>query len=594
MFADETFHRRLVFVTTVMLLITGILLARLMSFQFRMDPIVKEQLEAQAANRYSRTVEVYPNRGQIYDRNGNLLAVNSFEYRIGISPNQVVNRAETARLLAPLLDLPEDEIYRKLQPGVDGKLSTYVLLKPVVGFEAGQAIMDLDLPGMVIEALPTRIYPQGELTAQLVGIFRDSDASKTRRGYWGVEGFYQSLLAGQSRRVTTSTIPVLEESTETVRGVRDGIDLVLTIDRDLQFLAQDVLNRAVAREQAENGTILIMNPRTGEILAMANYPMFDPNSLEPENLARARNPAVTDMYEPGSVFKVLTMAMALQAGTHDENWTYNDPGCFNPAGSRICNWDGAAHGNQTFVDVFVHSWNTGTATIFIQMAEQLGGPYAVYEMLKEFGIGSPTGVDLEGEAPGILPEPGDPDWNEAQFLTTSFGQGVAVTPLQMLTAVNAIANDGLIMQPHIVKQRIDGDEVLETRPAAMRRPLSAEVAARARDIMVRIVEDPASLDDYEFPDFKVAGKTGTAQIPIPGGYDPYGAIASFVGFLPADDPVVSVLVKLDRPINYWGSQAAAPVFEELVDRLVVLMEIPNDNVRYQLIAQGGDPFEREY
>lgn len=590
---DEKFFRRLVVVTFAMLVISAILIVRLLSFQFRMDPTVKQRLEAQAENRYIQTVEVYPNRGQIYDRNGNLLAVNSFEYRIGISPNQVLNRAETARQLAPLLGVPEDEIYRKLQPGMDGKLAAYALLKPVVGFEAGQAIMDLELPGMVIEPLPTRIYPQGELTAQLVGIFRDSDASKTRRGYWGVEGFYQSLLAGQSKRVTTSTIPVLQDAA-TTKSVRDGIDLVLTIDRDLQFLAQDVLNRAVAREQATGGTILIMNPRTGEILAMANYPMFDPNSLTAENVQRARNPAVTDLFEPGSIFKVLTMAMALQAGTHDEVWTYNDPGCFNPAGSRICNWDGASHGNQTFVDVFVNSWNTGTTTIFMQMAEQLGGPYAVYDLLKEFGIGSPTGVDLEGEAPGILPEPGDLNWNEAQYLTTSFGQGVAITPLQMLTATNAIANDGLIMQPHIVKLRIDGDQVIETRPAATHRPISADVAHRARDIMVRIVEDPSSLDQYEFKNFKVAGKTGTAQIPIPGGYDPNGSIASFVGFLPADDPVVSVLVKLDRPVNYWGSMAAAPVFQELVERLVVLMEIPNDSERFQLIAQGGDPFKREY
>ncbi len=590
---DEKFFRRLVVVTFFMLAVSAILIVRLLSFQFRMDPMVKQRLEAQAENRYIQTVEVYPNRGQIYDRNGNLLAVNSFEYRIGISPNQVLNRAETARQLAPLLSVPEDEIYRKLQPGVDGKPATYALLKPVVGFEAGQAIMDLELPGMVIEPLPTRIYPQGELTAQLVGIFRDSDASRTRRGYWGVEGFYQSLLAGQSKRVTTSTIPVLQDAA-TAKSVRDGIDLVLTIDRDLQFLAQDVLNRAVEREGATGGTILIMNPRTGEILAMANYPMFDPNLLTAENMQRARNPAVTDLFEPGSIFKVLTMAMALQAGTHDEAWTYNDPGCFNPAGSRICNWDGASHGNQTFADVFINSWNTGTTTIFMQMAEQLGGPYAVYDLLKEFGIGSPTGVDLEGETPGILPEPGDLDWNEAQYLTTSFGQGVAITPLQMLTAANAIANDGLIMQPHIVKMRIDGDQVIETRPAATHRPISAEVARRARDIMVQIVEDPASLDQYEFKNFRVAGKTGTAQIPIPGGYDPSGSIASFVGFLPADDPVVSVLVKLDRPINYWGSMAAAPVFQELVERLVVLMEIPNDSERFQLIAQGGDPFNREY
>lgn len=296
---DEGFHRRLTVITGFMLLISAVLIARLLSFQFRMDPAVKSRLESQAQNRYSQTVEVYPNRGQIYDRNGNLLAVNSFEYRIGISPNQVVNRAETARKLAPLIDVPEDEIYRKLQPGPDGKLSTYVLLKPVVGFEAGQAIMDLELPGMVIEPLPTRIYPEGELTAQLVGIFRDSDASRTRRGYWGVEGFYQTLLAGQSKKVTTSAIPVLQEAASITR-VRDGIDLVLTIDRDLQFLAQEILNWAVQREQATGGTILIMNPRTGEILAIANYPMFDPNSLTPENIQRARNPAIAAVSTPAA------------------------------------------------------------------------------------------------------------------------------------------------------------------------------------------------------------------------------------------------------------------------------------------------------
>jgi len=587
MIHDESLHRRLTLLSVVMIAISGVLIARLLSFQFYIDPDVKESLETSAESRYSRTIELMPDRGQIYDRNGNLLAVNSVEYRIGISPDQVQDREETARQLAPLLNVPEDEIYRALLPDANGNLERYLLLAPVVSFEVGQAIADLDLDGMVIEPIPTRIYPQGALTAQIVGFFAGSDDTKEGRGYWGVEGYYQSMLAGQSKLVTQSNIPVLEEGD--IAAVRDGIDLVLTIDRDLQYLAQDVLNRAIQEQGATGGTILIMNPRTGEILAMANWPTFDPYDPSPENVSHAKNQAISEVYEPGSVFKVITMAIALEAGTHDENWTYQDPGCFEPAGQIICNWDDRSRGNPTFVQVFVESLNTGTSTIFMEMTRE-----KVYPLLYDFGFGAPTGVDLQGEEAGIVIDDSSPYWSYSQFLTTSFGQGISVTPLQMLSAVNAIANDGLIMQPHIVKARIDGDQIIETRPTASRRPISANTAHRARDIMVQIVTNPNRDDDYEFTNLSVAGKTGTAQIPNPAGYEEGAAIASFVGFLPADDPVVSVLVKLDRPRDYWGSKAAAPVFQELVERLVVLMEIPPDSVRFELAAQGGDPFEREY
>ena len=588
MIRDETLNRRLTLVSLALIAISGVLLVRLLSFQFRMNPEIKQTLEDQAENRYNQTVEVLPSRGEVYDRNGNLLAVNSFDYRIGISPNQVLDRQAVAAQLAPLINRPEDEIYHLLEPDADGLYPPYVLLASIVDFETGQAIADLEIDGMIVEPLPTRIYPQGALTAQLVGFFAGDDAAKDRRGYYGVEGFYQTLLAGQSKRVTKSNIPVIEESGATNR-VRDGISLVLTIDRDLQYLAQEILDEAVIEQGATGGSILIMNPRTGEILAMVNNPTFNPDNFTPENLELAKNQAVSDVYEPGSVFKVITMAISLEAGTHDLNWSYFDPGCFEGGGIAICDWDRTPKGNPTFADVFVQSLNTGTATIFKEM-----GPYTVYPMLRDFGIGSPTGVDLEGEATGILIEPGDPNWNEAQFLNNSFGQGVSVTTLQMLCAVNAIANDGLMMQPHIVKARIDGNEIIETRPSASHRPISEETAHTARDIMIQIVEDPSSVDLYEFTDLKVAGKTGTAQIPTPYGYDPNGSIASFVGFLPADDPVVSVLVKLDRPAGYWGSQTAAPVFQKLVERLVVLMEIPPDSMRFQLVAQGGSPFNREY
>jgi cell division protein FtsI/penicillin-binding protein 2 len=587
---SEILQRRLALLSMLLLAISAILLARLLSFQFRMNPEVRRALADQAENRYEQTVEVLPNRGLIYDRRGNLLATNSFEYRVGISPNALMDRQEIAALLAPLIGKPENEIYSKLAPDDDGRFPLYVLLAERVDFATGQKIVDLELDGIVLESIPIRVYPQGALMAQIVGFYAGSEANKEGRGYYGVEGFYQDLLAGQSKRVTTSNIPVIEEEsrTQTTR-VRDGISLVLTIDRDVQFLAQEVLNEAVETYKATGGTILVMNPRTGEILAMANYPAFDPATLTAENAQYARNQSVSENFEPGSIFKVLTMAMALDAGTHDASWSYYDPGCFEAGGVAICNWDRTSHGNPTFAQVFIDSLNTGTATIFQQM-----GPTLVYPRLRDFGIGSPTGVDLEGEEDGIFTEPGDPNWNEAQFLNNSYGQGVSVTPLQMLCAVNALANDGLIMQPHIVKARIDGTQIIDVVPSASHRPISEIAAHTARDIMVQIVNNPKRVDEYDFPNFTIAGKTGTAEIATPYGYDPNFSIASFVGFLPADDPVVSILVKLDRPEGYWGSKTAAPVFQNLVDRLVVLMEIPPDALRFELMAQGGAPLEREY
>ena len=592
MIRDETLSRRLTLVGVVLIGISLVLLVRLLSFQFRMNPEIKQALEDQAKNRYQQTVEVLPKRGQIFDRNGHLLATNSFEYRIGISPNQVVDRQAVAIALAPLVGLPENRLYDLLQPNADGTFPPYVLLASRVSAEVGQAIADLSVPGIIIEPLPIRIYPQGELTAQVVGFFAGSDGARASQGYYGVEGYYQTLLAGQSKRVTKSNIPLLEESQTQATRVRDGMDLILTIDRDLQYLAQEVLMGFLEKDPtATGGTILIMNPRNGEILAMANYPYFQPGDLSEENMKYARNQAVADVYEPGSVFKVVTMALALDAGTHDLDWSYYDPGCFEAGGVAICNWDRTSHGNPDFAQVFIDSLNTGTATIYKEI-----GPYTVYPKLREFGIGSPTGVDLEGESPGILVEPGDPLWSEAQFLNNSYGQGVSVTPLQMLTAANAIANDGLIMQPHIVKARIDGGQVLETQPAATHRPISEEAAHKARDIMVRVLRESNEIE-FEFPGYTIAGKTGTAEIPAPYGYEPFApgnSIASFLAFLPADDPVVSILIKLDRPWGYWGSLTAAPLAQELLERLVVLMEIPPDNLRYQLVAQGGDPLAREY
>ena len=311
---------------------------------------------------------------------------------------------------------------------------------------------------------------------------------------------------------------------------QSGRSIVLTIDRDVQYMAEAELLRAIDDSGAESGAILIMDPRTGEILAMASYPSFDPNAYyEVVDAGVMVNPAISDQYEPGSVFKVVTMAAAIEEGVILPGSTYNDQASIECGGITVWNWDRASHGLIDMTQVLVQSLNVGTSTIVMEM-----GPTRFYRQVQAFGFGQQTLVDLQGEAGGILSVPGDANWQESQLCTNSFGQGLAVTPLQMLTAVNAIANDGLMMQPHVVYQVIDGENVYTTQPSPMGRPISAETAHLVRDMMVQVVD--FGVTDAQVEGYSIAGKTGTAQIPVPGGYEDDTSIVTFVGFFPADDP----------------------------------------------------------
>lgn len=582
----ETFARRAPIVLILLAALSAILLGQLMSFQLRLSPSI-QQFQQVTVQRGGVTQQIQPKRGEIYDRDGVVLAVNSFQYRVGVSPALVVNRREAATELAAVLGLNDEDVFRQLQPDADGIFPQYVLLASPIDDETARKLEDLDLNGVLIESIPLRTYPQGALTAQLIGFVNYSE-----KGFYGVEGKYDRILSGTAREIESdgSLLTISD-----VPDARDGQSLILTIDRDIQYLVTEILTQAIQEQQAYGGTIIVMDPRTGEILAMQSYPLFEPADFPAlaSNAAPGEpvlyNPAISGLFEPGSIIKVVTASIVLQANMPgvDLNWTYNNTGCFEGAGVTICDWDRVPKGNVDFRRCLVESLNTCTATWY-----SIVGPSKVYPVLQEFGFGRITGVDMEGEAAGLVNFPGDSAWSEADFLNISYGQGIATTPLHMLTTVNAIANDGLMMQPHIVKARIDGDRIYETPINPIARPISAEVANAITEVMVQVVEpgttdEPAHLDGYT-----IAGKTGTAQQPIPGGYSQTASWASFVGFLPADDPVVSILVLLDRPAGYWGSQTAAPVFKKLVERLVVLMEIPPDAVRYELVNTGGRPFDR--
>jgi cell division protein FtsI (penicillin-binding protein 3) len=570
---QEVLRRRIPIVVVGLLIVCGVLVMRLISFQFPQDPRVMAEFAALRDANYGTIQRLEAPRGRIYDRNGNPLAVNTREYRVGISPNVVSNKAQVAQQLAMILNRDELEMYNMLVSN-----TSYELLG-VVSPDVWRQLDQLGLYALRVERVQRRLYPQGTLASQLVGFV--AGVGEDARGYNGVEGYYQAELAGLVRDQEVSNIPF--ELGDNVVQLASGADLVLTIDRDIQFLAETHLQLAISETGARSGSIIVMNPRTGDILAMASYPTYDPNRYFEVEQRDLRNPAISDTFEPGSVFKVVTMSAALDSGAITPDWTYNDQAEYVIGGIRIRNWDRQAHGVVNATQVLVDSLNVGTAVI----AREEMGWETFYRYLDRFGFGRLTRVDMQGEEAGLLRTPTSSDWSESDLGTNSFGQGMLVTPLQMLTAVNAIANGGLMMQPRIVHQKIEGDVIQTSRVTALGRPISAETAAAVSDMMVAAVRD--GLDQRaQVPGYTVAGKTGTAQIWGVVDYLPDQFIMTMAGFLPADDPQVSVLVKLDRPTSgRWASQVVAPVFSRFVSRLVDLLEIPTDPVRYALVREGA-------
>ncbi|MBL8164917.1 MAG: penicillin-binding protein 2 [Anaerolineae bacterium] len=561
----DYFNQRLPFVIIGMIIFSGVLLLQMISFQ-QLAPEVAAELRPD----YDRTISLASARGTIYDHTGQRLAVNTLEYRIGISPNLVSNRARVATQLASILNLDELTVYEAVNSD-----QSWVLLAPRVNAEIGQQVELLDLSALTIDKIPRRSYPQGTLAAQILGF-----VSGDLQGYYGVEGKFQDQLAGRPRREVISNIPFdLPPEQEADRGS----DIYLTLDRDIQYLIESELALSVAETNAVGGTIIVMNPRTGDILGMTSWPSFDPNAyLDVQNAADWSNPAISAQFEPGSIMKVITVASALDAGIISREWTYTDQGRIEIGGRVVENWDRLAHGVVDTTSVLVNSYNVGAATISLSM-----GPNTFYTYLSKFGFGRLTGVNLQGEAGGTVFIPGDANWSESNLGTNSFGQGMAVTPLQLITAVSAIANDGLMMQPNIVSKIVTNGQVVPSKPIALGRPISEATAHLVRDMMVAVVRDGLD-EDASLPGYTVAGKTGTAEIPTPVSYRSDAWIMSFIGFLPADDPQVIVLIKLDEPrTGRWASQVVAPIFRRLAERLVVLMEIPRDDVRLALETQGG-------
>ncbi|MEY4731531.1 MAG: hypothetical protein RL681_477 [Candidatus Parcubacteria bacterium] len=490
-------------------------------------------------------------RGSIFfvDKNGKTLsaAANKDFPTVYATPNTIPDAQEAAHAVAPLLNLPIDDVVRKLSKSDN----QYALLNRKVPQDIADQIAKLDLKGIYVRALPERHYSQGRLASQLIGYVGPNDTDEGVVGKYGVERFYNDRLAGKPGNVEDgmATRPV------------PGENLTLTIDPNIQFEAERILMNAVEKHGAVAGNVIVEEPATGRILAMGNWPNFDPNKYQEADISDFLNPAVQSIYEPGSVMKVVTMAAGIDAGKITPQTTFNDTGVLIVSGRKIQNWDLKAHGVVTMTNVIEKSLNTGAA-----FAERQMGHDIFLQYLRQFGFDRQTGIDLPGELKGDLDRLTARGAPAVAFATASFGQGVAATPLEMLNAVAAIANGGTLMRPFVNA---------ELGPQELRRVISPETAKQVAEMMVSAVDkaEVAAISGYT-----IAGKTGTAQVPGRGGYTD-DVIHTYIGFGPTAHPRFIILLKLDKPAGApLAGTTVVPAFRDLAQFILGYMNIPPDRV----------------
>ncbi len=533
-----------------------------------------------------------PVRGQIFDRWGHLLAGNETIYEIGVDLRYDYNPETIALAASVVLDLDYVETYEILLNPPEG-LQHYVLDKFGSAEETDQLRTWKEeikanpygngtssdgklhsLRGLVFNPTLKRTYPEKNLASNVLGF-----VNLEPKTYQGVEGYFDELLTGVKK---TAWFPVDPNRMSEMPTTSDGASLILTIDREIQAMVESVLDSAIQQNGAYGGTIVIMHPETGEVLAMSSAPRIDINKSWQADAVFADDQnfnLAIHSYEPGSVFKVITMAAALDSGTVAPDTTFVDTGMIMVGGVPIYNWDRGAWGPVTMVGCMQYSLNVCLADVATQM-----GTATFYQYLQDFGFGRPTGIELDMEVSGHLKIPGDSDWYESDLGTNSFGQGISVTPVQMLMAISALANEGQMVVPRVVKAVVDRDRQYNTSPQIAGNPISAETSRTITEMLATSLEEEASTALIE--GYRVAGKTGTAEIPTPNGYTLDLTNTSFVGWGPVDDPQFIVYVWLEKPqSSQWGSEVAAPIFSEIVHRLVVLLNLPPDHVRQAMAAE---------
>jgi cell division protein FtsI/penicillin-binding protein 2 len=522
----------------------------------------------------------YPARGEIYDRYGHLLAGNKTVYEVGVDLTGDTNAEDIALVAQMVLGMDPAKALAKMISAPEG--TQYIILQDNVSTTDAEELMklqeaartnssDKNLDAMHFKAHLTRSYPEKDLASNLLGF-----VTADNHGYLGVEEKYDNILAGIPETVLVPADP--RRATEYPQ-ITPGQTIILTIDRQIQASIEESLDTALKSTGSASGTIVVMDPKTGEILGMSSTPRMDLNEYTRVNEIfpgeTPFNRAISEAYEVGSVAKIFTMAAALDTGTVKPDTIFLDNGVWRIGGVDIYNWDGGAWGYQDMTGCLAHSLNVCLAWISSEL-----GNTTFYSYMQRFGLGHITGIDLAGEVPGRLKLPGDTDWYPVDLGTNAFGQGESITPIQMVMAASAIANGGKMVYPHVLLGQLQDGKQSNMTPQVVGSPISAQTAHTLTEMLANSLESESS--DAIVPGYRIAGKTGTAQIPNETGYDPDNVNASFIGWGPVDDPRFIVYIWLEKPqSNKAASVVAAPIFAQIIEKLVVLMDIPPDVVRLQ-------------
>lgn len=550
--------RRLVALFGVLVLGLSAILVRLVQLQVR-DAHAYRTL---AWDQRVRTLDLPASRGSILDRNGQELALSLPARAVYARPQLVSDPGKEARKVAAALRLTPADVRAAFK-----KPDPFVYLARGVDPARAAALERQDLPGIGFLPETKRYYPGGALAPQVLG-FVGVDGT----GLAGVEQQYQSTLAGRPGHEVVEADPrgiLIPQGQNVDVPPVPGDDLILTIDRQIQFRAQASLEAAVKANHATGGTIVVLNPSTGEILAMADSPWFDPNRFAQAPGSAIRNRAVTDAYEPGSVNKIVTAAAALQEGILKLNERLRVPGSYRLYTKLFQDVHPHAPEQMTLGDILAYSSNVGA----IKVAERLG-PDLLYEYLQRFGLTHTTGLGFPGESAGILPPPRE--WSGTSMGTIPIGQGIAVTPLQMASVYATIANGGVWVQPRLVRGTVGPDGTLRPAHGSSTRPVVSTETAKALTRMLAYAVDVGTGRQAQIPGYWVAGKTGTARKVKPDGtgYEVGKYVASFIGFVPAARPALVVAAVLDEPATVYGGIAAAPLFRDVARFALARLRAP--------------------
>ena len=558
---EEKVHVRLLIVAGVALLWMTAVFGRLGYLQLvrHSDYLVRAQRQQQ------RTIEITPRRGAIYDRNMHPLAMSVPVQSAFAVPSEIGdNKAMAARLLSGVLGIPRDVLETRFDSG-----SSFVWVSRKLPPDKAEAVRALNLKGIYLQAENQRYYPKRDLASHVLG-FVDLD----EKGLGGIEHELDSSIRGKSEKIVVMADAKQRWFDGGAAQKDQGANVVLTIDEKIQYIAERELAAAIAKTRALAGTVIVQNPSNGAILALANWPKFNPNSPNDAKTEARMDRAVSAIYEPGSTFKLITMAAAFDQNLIRPEEVFDcENGAVYVAGHRIR--DHKPFGLLTVSDILAKSSDVGA----IKIALRMGAP-KFYEYIRGFGFGQQTGVDLPGESKGLLHRL--ENWSPISIGSVSMGQEVGVTPLQLVTAVSSIANGGLLHKPHVVAEMRRNDQALPLTgalaPSEPKEVIRPETAATLRRLMEGVVLNGtgklARLDGWT-----AAGKTGSAQKidPATGRYSPTQLIASFTGFAPINDPAVTILVSLDSPVGqHEGGQVAAPVFKRIAEQVLPYLDVRRD------------------